>query len=112
MALPEVCERVLLGWARGGFGCSNGRSRDLGEARLRSWETVGGDGALPGPAGRDSNTSKPGDISLAYAMIGVQAVVVMDSSGRSILPFGSWPTPITSEFVVRASARLGGVWMD
>ena len=84
----------------------------MGEARLRSWETVGGDGALPGPAGRDSNTSKPGDISLAYAMIGVQAVVVMDSSGRSILPFGSWPTPITSEFVVRASARLGGVWMD
>ena len=37
---------------------------------------------------------------------------MMDSGGRSILPFGSWPTPITSEFVVRASARLGGVWMD
>ena len=52
------------------------------------------------------------DIGLAYAMIGVQAVAMTDSSGRSILPFGSWPTPITSEFVVRASVRLSGVWMD
>jgi dipeptidyl aminopeptidase/acylaminoacyl peptidase len=28
------------------------------------------------------------------------------------LPFGSWPTPITSELVVRAAAGLGGVAVD
>src|SRR4051794_32227352 len=30
----------------------------------------------------------------------------------SSLPYGSWPTPITSEFVVRAAARLGEVAVD
>jgi dipeptidyl aminopeptidase/acylaminoacyl peptidase len=39
-------------------------------------------------------------------------VVMTETSERSILPFGSWPTPITSELVVRASVRLGGVSMD
>ena len=28
------------------------------------------------------------------------------------LPYGSWPTPITSELVVRAAARLGEVVVD
>ena len=27
-------------------------------------------------------------------------------------PYGSWPTPITSELVVRAAAGLGGVAVD
>jgi hypothetical protein len=31
---------------------------------------------------------------------------------RSPLPHGSWPTPITSELVVRARARLGEVVVD
>ena len=31
---------------------------------------------------------------------------------RSALPYGSWPTPITSELVVRAAARLGEVAVD
>src|SRR3954466_14314238 len=30
----------------------------------------------------------------------------------SSLPYGSWPTPITSELVVRAAARLGEVAVD
>ncbi|MGZ4539534.1 MAG: S9 family peptidase [Blastococcus sp.] len=30
----------------------------------------------------------------------------------SVLPFGSWPTPIDSELVVRAAARLGEVVVD
>ena len=30
----------------------------------------------------------------------------------SALPHGSWPTPITSELVVRAAARLGEVVVD
>jgi hypothetical protein len=28
------------------------------------------------------------------------------------MPYGSWPTPITSELVVRAAAGLGGVAVD
>ena len=31
---------------------------------------------------------------------------------KSVLPYGSWPTPITSELVVRAAARLGEVAVD
>ncbi|MGH3544925.1 MAG: hypothetical protein ACRDPW_03220, partial [Mycobacteriales bacterium] len=27
-------------------------------------------------------------------------------------PFGSWPTPITSELVVTAAVRLSEVWFD
>jgi dipeptidyl aminopeptidase/acylaminoacyl peptidase len=30
----------------------------------------------------------------------------------SSLPYGNWPTPITSEFVVRAAARLGEIVVD
>jgi dipeptidyl aminopeptidase/acylaminoacyl peptidase len=33
-------------------------------------------------------------------------------SDRTVLPFGSWPTPITSELVVRAAASLGGAIVD
>jgi hypothetical protein len=29
-----------------------------------------------------------------------------------VMPYGSWPTPITSELVVRAAAGLGGVAVD
>ena len=35
-----------------------------------------------------------------------------DNSERSILPFGNWPTPISSELVVRSSVGLGGVAVD
>jgi dipeptidyl aminopeptidase/acylaminoacyl peptidase len=35
-----------------------------------------------------------------------------DKAERSILPFGSWPTPVSSELVVRASVGLGGVAVD
>jgi dipeptidyl aminopeptidase/acylaminoacyl peptidase len=31
---------------------------------------------------------------------------------RAVQPYGSWPTPITSELVVRASVGLGGVAVD
>jgi dipeptidyl aminopeptidase/acylaminoacyl peptidase len=33
-------------------------------------------------------------------------------SHKTVLPYGSWPTPITSELVVRAAASLGGVAVD
>ena len=36
----------------------------------------------------------------------------MTDAGLLTLPFGSWPTPITSELVVRAAARLGAVALD
>ena len=33
-------------------------------------------------------------------------------SAPAVLPFGSWPTPITSELVVRAAVGFGGVVLD
>ena len=30
----------------------------------------------------------------------------------AVLPYGSWPTPVTSELVVRAAARPAGVAVD
>ena len=35
-----------------------------------------------------------------------------DSDGASERPFGSWPTPVSSELVVRAAVRLGEVRVD
>ena len=32
--------------------------------------------------------------------------------GTPVLPYGSWPTPVTSELVVKASVGLGGVALD
>jgi dipeptidyl aminopeptidase/acylaminoacyl peptidase len=37
---------------------------------------------------------------------------VTQSTAPRVLPHGSWPTPITSELVVRAAARLGEVRVD
>ena len=52
----------------------------------------------------------------ALASQGMQTLPLPGPAPRS-LPYGSWPTPITSELVVRAAARLGevavttdGVW--
>jgi hypothetical protein len=33
-------------------------------------------------------------------------------SAPAVLPFGSWPTPITSALVVRAAVGFGGVVLD
>ncbi len=36
----------------------------------------------------------------------------MTTAHRSVLPFGSWPTPITSELVVAGAARISDVQVD
>jgi dipeptidyl aminopeptidase/acylaminoacyl peptidase len=35
-----------------------------------------------------------------------------DAPSPTILPFGSWPTPVTSELIVRAAASLSGAQVD
>ena len=36
----------------------------------------------------------------------------MSTSERTILPFGSWPTPITSALVVQSAVRISDVQGD
>ena len=48
----------------------------------------------------------------ALSVPGPNVTRMANPSPRGPLPHGSWPTPITSELVVRAAARLGEVVVD
>src|SRR4051794_9689164 len=60
---------------------------------------------VPPPSEHDPSISRPGLVSRS----GLPRPNVTDMT--SLTP-GSWPTPITSELVVRAAARLGEVVVD
>jgi hypothetical protein len=52
------------------------------------------------------------DVTAFVGSIGSVPDMSMNASGRAILPYGSWPTPITSAVIVASAVRISEVRAD